>query len=259
MAYYKNYRKRSHYGTSGTYSPPKTYKNRKPTLEEFEIDNINIEEIETDRSKFKKKNDRGGIYLYLWFMFGIMVPILLMSLIGYDIDKESPIISTIICLGIYGLGFYIIDKLTIDKKYPKEELYNKIQNYKNACKEYEWWQKRKVKDFWTKLDGREFEKEIANIFRRIGYKATVCKQGGDEGIDIELEKNNEKEIVQCKAHKSKISPSVARDLCGTMINANVKHAYLVTLHGGTTGTIDFCRKNNITIWDVDDIIKYNKM
>ena len=112
------------------------------------------------------------------------------------------------------------------------------------------------RDYWFSLDGREFEIEVANVFCRLGYETRICKQGGDRGIDIELWKNNKKEIVQCKAHKNKVAPTVARDLYGTMKANGIEKAYLVTLNGGTSGTVEFCLLHNIEIWDIRDIIKH---
>ena len=264
MAYYNNSINRILNGTTNTYNPPKTYKNKKPTKEEFRVENLDFTFIEKEYKGYIKKTDMIDTILGIgWFALG-GIPCGYISASSTSHFGDDSFIPIIIFFLLYFLGFYLIGFLAkglqlflVGKKNKYKTDYENIEKYKNACREYEWWQERKAKEFWFKLDGREFENEIAKIFRRNGYKATVCKQGGDEGIDIELEKNNEREIVQCKAHKSKISPSVARDLCGTMLNSNVKHAYLVTLHGGTSGTIDFCRKNNITIWDIDDIMKYN--
>lgn len=242
------------------YCPPSTYKNKMPTKEEFSIQNIDIDKIEKEYNSFDKKKNAIETFLGVaWFALGGIpagyVSVYICEAMNLSTDSFIPII---IFMALYFLGFGVIG-LTDYIKYNKKEEYENIKKYKEAMSQYYWWQNRKKKDFWYSLDGRKFEIEIANIFKKIGYKTKICKQGGDEGVDIEIEKNGNKEIIQCKAHKAKVSPSVARDLLGTMLNKKVNHAYLVTLNGGTAGTIDFCKKNNITLWDIDDIIGYNKM
>ena len=114
-------------------------------------------------------------------------------------------------------------------------LYAKYLRYKNAKKAYLYWSLTCTLDYWMSLDGHQFEDEVASVFRRNGYKATVSKQGGDGGIDIILEKDGVKTAVQCKAHKSLIGPSVARDLLGTMI------------HFGFKATPHKCQKPHYTV------------
>lgn len=257
MTYYNKRRGKNNYSIGG-YCPSATYKNKKPTKAEFNIQSIDIEEIEKERYAFEKKKDKGGICLWLWFMGGLMVPILILDLIGYNIDKENPLITSIVCLGVYIFGFYIISKLTTDRPFPKEEVFNRIKNYKTACKEYEWWQERKKKDFWYSLDGHAFEQEIAKLFKKDGFATKVSKVGADGGVDIIVSKNNKRYAVQCKAHTSKISEGVARDLYGVLHSRNFDGGYLVTLNGTSAKTKDFCKKNKdkpITIWTIEDILK----
>ena len=264
MSYYKKEKNRRSKNAVNNYCPPKTYKNNKPIKEEFEIKNTDIDLIEKEYISFeKKKNTIEIIISGTWFILGSVPCGYFAAYIAneFNLNDNSLLgfIPIIVFFILYFIGFAIVGLLTAFIKYSKIGEYEKIKKYKSALNEYYWWQERKKKDFWYSLNGRKFEIEISNIFKKLGYKTKICKQGGDEGVDLEIEKDGNKEIIQCKAHKSKISPSVARDLLGTMINKKVNHAYLITLYGGTAGTIDFCKKNNITLWDINDIIKYNEM
>jgi restriction system protein len=106
------------------------------------------------------------------------------------------------------------------------------------------------------MSGRNFEISVAKLFKRAGFEVEICKQGGDGGVDLLLKKDGDISCVQCKAHNNKISPSVARDLLGTMLSLQAIQGYLVTFFGGTQGTIDFCKKNNLILWDIEDILKF---
>lgn len=140
--------------------------------------------------------------------------------------------------------------------YQKEmDAYN---SYKQALKDYEWWQNHKKEEYWRSMDGYTFEKEVARIFSNRGYKTQLTKKGADGGIDIELNKNGQRIAVQCKAHKKKISEGVVRDLYGVLHSYNYDKGILVTLNGGSSNTVAFCKNENdkpIEIMDVNDIIR----
>lgn len=137
-----------------------------------------------------------------------------------------------------------------------------LDDHQIKLKEYKAYSLRTQKDFWYSLDGHAFEQEIAKIFRKEGFEARVSKVGADGGIDIIVSKNNKRYAVQCKAHTSKISESVARDLYGVLHSRNFDGGYLITLNGTSSKTKEFCKKNKdkpITIWTIYDIMKkYNK-
>ena len=263
MGYYGNNRDYIEYkkfvkNKKNNYKPPRTFKNRKPTKEEFNIQNLDIDQLEKDRKDFYERQKKYDLLPLLSFWFGIF-PAMIMAYLIILLFNISDDYIGYIAIPFWILLMIVCFRKSSDNTYSREDEYKRLKDYYEATSQYEWWQDRKKKNFWYSLNGREFEIEISNIFLKLGYETTICKQGGDEGIDIKIKKDGIWEIIQCKAHKSKISPTVARDLLGTMINSNVSHAYLITLNGGTSGTIDFCRKNNITLWDVDDIIKHHEM
>ena len=227
------------------YVPSSTeYRDNKPLKKDFNIDKYDTDEIRRKCSKIEDFQTDVSSWAILWMCLSFLIIAIL-----YEFFKWYSII-------IWITGMIVLVYLS-NRPYDNKSVYERIKKYDRALYEYNWWQNRKKVEFWFSLNGREFEIEIANIFRKLGYSARVCKQGGDKGIDINLSKlDGTREIVQCKAHKNKISPSVARDLYGTMTANNIDKAYLVTLNGATSGTIDFCRRHNIEVWDVVDIIKH---
>lgn len=54
------------------------------------------------------------------------------------------------------------------------------------------------------MGGHQFENAVANLFRNIGFTATVSKSGGDGGVDIVLEKGARRIAVQCKRYKNSV-------------------------------------------------------
>lgn len=231
------------------WTPPTTYKDNKPHLKDFELHNIDIDKLCELYKVFKKEEDKESMYekmVNFYIGFGLFAFIIL----GFF----YPSLALLLIVG-FPIITYIAYKKRRIYKFEYEKEYKKYQEYISASKDFEWWQTRKKRDFWTSLSGRQFEVEICKLFNKNGYEAKLCTQGGDGGIDIDLYKDGIHSVVQCKAHNSKIFPSVARDLFGTMTSKNVKQGYLVTLYGGTAGTIKFCEENNILLWDLSIILK----
>lgn len=153
-----------------------------------------------------------------------------------------------------GFGYFEIKNSSL----LKNKKYVNYYKYKKAYSEYLYSKRLNEKNYWLSLSGRSFEIELANLFSSKGFVVSITKQGGDGGIDLVLRNKDNNYVigVQCKAHNSKISPHVARDLLGTINSFKFNKGYLITLEGGTLGTIEFCKKNNITIWDVNDIVSF---
>ena len=100
------------------------------------------------------------------------------------------IISFMIGILIYPFIKYI--GIKIIPKYRKE--HENILKYRDQLSIW----LRQREEWWKSLDGRSFEKEIGNLFMEKGYNVIHTGKSGDEGIDLVVEKDNKKAIVQCK-------------------------------------------------------------
>lgn len=78
------------------------------------------------------------------------------------------------------------------------------------------------------MSGPQFEKLIASLFTKDGYKVSHCGGSGDEGIDLVLHFNGAKDVVQCKRWKSDIGSPVLRDFYGALMHANARHGFVIT-------------------------------
>jgi len=183
-----------------------------------------------------------------------------------SINKNEFLLDLGLGLFIYFLPFRImlsiIDSLKKLKKISTEEIFRKYKEYDNARNLYksrllriQLDYKKCLKEFWNSLSGRRFEEEIADLFRRSGYRAILNTATADQGIDIILQKYGKKSVVQCKAHKKPVGPHVARDLYGSLMNSNANEAFLVSLSGFTTGVEEFCLGKPIRLMEFNNILK----
>ncbi len=75
-------------------------------------------------------------------------------------------------------------------------------------------------EFWRGLDGPGFERQVAALFRHLGYTVKQCGGPGDGGIDLFIDDVP----AQCKAHNRPMGPSVVRELRGAMAHVEASRA-----------------------------------
>ncbi len=152
--------------------------------------------------------------------------------------------------GIIGLWAW-----AFDVKPKQTSRHSQFESYRTQLGYYEYWQRRKQKDYWNGMGGHQFENAVANLFRNIGFTATVSKSGGDGGVDIVLEKGARRIAVQCKRYKNPVGPHVIRDLWGTMNHLDFNEGCIVTTTGFTKGVTEFAQSRDIFLIDLNDIIR----
>lgn len=116
---------------------------------------------------------------------------------------------------------------------------------------------KKEASYWFSLGGHEFEEEISKLLERSSTFSSVerTKGSGDGGVDIILTISDLKIFVQCKAHKAPVGPHVARDLYGAMQSAGAESGLIINLGGFTQGVRDFIKGKNISLFDVNSVVK----
>lgn len=217
------------------------------------------------------------------FLLSIGILIFLSILLAYIMNNKSILIIFIPPLGfipfsiVYNLFSYILldsikqeleNKRNFYLNYYESKLenkysiwidkYQKLLQYEQAMQEYNYFREQKSISFWQNMSGRDFEVNIAKLFSENNYNVHLTKGGADGGIDIVVEKDSKKYAVQCKAHKTKISESVARDLYGVLHQYNYAGGFLICLNGVSHNTLDFCKKINdkpIVVLELADILK----
>lgn len=130
-----------------------------------------------------------------------------------------------------------------------------LQKYKNALQEAEDAKRRSSEEYWNNLSGIDFEEELATLYEKLGYSVEFTPTTGDDGIDLILELDGKKTIVQCKRHDAPVGPAVARELYGALTASKASNAILACTGGFTEGVYKFVGRKRIKLISIDEILE----
>jgi len=103
------------------------------------------------------------------------------------------------------------------------------------------------------ISGWEFEKIIAELFKKLGHTVSTTKGSGDEGIDLFLEKEGLQAGVQCKRWKTMIGQGVIREFYGSLIHAKLRKGFVITTDRFSKAAKDFVRGKPIVLIDREEL------
>lgn len=259
MSNYKFKSKKLYETLISEYVPPRIMV--KPRLEDYNLSEGLIQEYQKEKANNEKKEEK---QIYKLLIIGFIIGSVLCVFISLEDGDVVFFLINLVQFLFIGVFLAFVGGLIISKimnKYPsvKKKRFIKIEKavneYEHDIVSYQYWTRRKKKEYWLKLSGREFENELSVLYKKQGYSAVVSSQGGDQGIDIVLLKNNKKTIVQCKAHNKPVGPAVARDFYGTMIHHRVKSGIIASTTGFTKGVYEFIKGKDIKLITVNEIIE----
>lgn len=78
------------------------------------------------------------------------------------------------------------------------------------------------------LSGTEFEKYLKVLFEKMGYRVQTTKKSKDFGVDLILEKNKKKTIVQAKCYSHTVGVSAVQEIISARNHYNIFEALVVT-------------------------------
>lgn len=100
------------------------------------------------------------------------------------------------------------------------------------------------------LHWRNFEELVAEAYRRQGYRVVEGGYGADGGIDLELLKDGQHTLVQCKQWKTqKVGVSVVREMFGVLTAHQANHFIIISSGTFTQQAIDFAIGKPIELID----------
>ena len=112
-------------------------------------------------------------------------------------------------------------------------------------------EKRKKKKFWFGLNGLDTEKELNNVFEKLGFETELTPPSNDEGIDHVL---NGEIVVQTKNQKNKVSRPDLQRFWGSWKDSHKKGIF-VSIHGFSNTCEEWVKDKPILLYDVDDVVR----
>lgn len=105
------------------------------------------------------------------------------------------------------------------------------------------------------LSWQDFERLLAEAFRREGYVVVHVGQAGpDGGIDLHLRKNGSVTLVQCKHWRTQqVGVRIVRELLGVVASEKADSGILVTSGVFTGEALAFAEKNSIRLIDGEEL------
>ena len=103
----------------------------------------------------------------------------------------------------------------------------------------------------SSLSWQEFETLVGEGFRQRGFQVTERGgAGADGGVDLTLNRGNEKSLVQCKQWRAQqVGVSIVRELYGVMAAEGAEGGYVVTSGKFTNDAVEFSKGRNIELID----------
>jgi hypothetical protein len=108
----------------------------------------------------------------------------------------------------------------------------------------------------TDMSGEEFERYLADLLRRLGWKVNLTPASRDGGVDLVATKVDvtgveERLLIQCKNHTAPVGVDVVRELQGVL--EGTAKGVVACPSGFTADATAFARARGIQLWDGDHL------
>jgi len=113
---------------------------------------------------------------------------------------------------------------------------------------------KRQEGYWRALSGMAFESELGKLFSLMGYVVKLTPSTGDGGVDLILQMDGKRTVVQCKAHNKRIPIIVARELAASMRNFQADEAIIACLDGVTKPVAQYIKNKHISVLDLKAIV-----
>ena len=105
------------------------------------------------------------------------------------------------------------------------------------------------------MTGSDFEGFVCRLFTKLGYKVRHTKVSGDQGVDVVATQGNRIVAIQTKCQKAKVSNAAVQEVVAGKVMYNATECMVVTNSYFTQSAVDLAKKNKVTLWDRNELIK----
>jgi len=104
------------------------------------------------------------------------------------------------------------------------------------------------------MDGSEFERFLAGMFRRLGYGVQLVGGQGDFGADLLLNRNGAKVAVQAKCWSRTVGPGAVQEVLGARGYYACRRALVVANQAFTQAAQTLARANGVELWGRTELV-----
>lgn len=105
------------------------------------------------------------------------------------------------------------------------------------------------------MSGAEFERFIADFFKKQGYNASITPISGDYGIDVIIETDFIKIGIQTKCYRDKVPNSAVQEAVTGLRHYKLDKAMVITNSYFQPSAITLAKENNVILWNRDKLIE----
>lgn len=107
--------------------------------------------------------------------------------------------------------------------------------------------------------GLEFEHICAQALRSLGWDAKVTTASGDQGVDIEAERNGYTVVIQCKLYASPVGNSAVQQIVAGKLHYGADCGMVISKSSFTPAARQLARTTGVVLLDYDDLTMINML
>jgi restriction system protein len=103
------------------------------------------------------------------------------------------------------------------------------------------------------MSGPQFEAFVADLFRAMGYRASVLGGAGDQGVDVIVDYGGQRVAVQCKNYKRAVGNKPVQEVFAGARHHRCQQAWVVAPLGYTRGAFELARSTGVSLFDASSV------
>lgn len=108
----------------------------------------------------------------------------------------------------------------------------------------------------SSMSGVQFEHYVASVFRALGYNAAVQGGAGDQGVDVIVASNGQRQAIQCKNYAKPVGNSPVQQVYAGARYHRCDVAMVIAPNGYTKGAVTLAQSVGVKLADANDLRRW---
>lgn len=105
-----------------------------------------------------------------------------------------------------------------------------------------------------KMDGREFERYLATLFKGLKYKVDLTRASRDFGADLVISQNGRRIVIQAKRQSKNVGLQAVQQVQTSIAYYRANEGWVVTNRDYTSSAYELARSNRVKLINRDKLI-----